>query len=257
MNFSFDADLLTGLFLALTRVGAFVVASPLLARLVPAPGRLAVATTLGLFLAEPVRSGPTIGDLAVLAAGNAAIGLVLGFLTGLLFELFGAAGALVDLTSGLSSSAFFDPSQGRQAAVFSRLFNLVGLALFYALGGVEVLVRGLATSVQAIPLDGRLGVSSDLADLTLRLTGRLLVLAAELALPLLSALFLSEVALGLAARLAPQANVFVLGLSVKLLLTFAVVSASLALFPGAVDSLFPSIADTFRDVLRGLAPQVP
>ncbi len=252
LDFALDADVLTGLLLSLTRMGAFVVASPFLARLVPAPGRMAVAVTLGLFFAAPVTATPTLFGLVALALGNAAVGVVLGFLTGALFQLFAAAGGLVDLTSGVSVAALIDPTRGEQAAVFSRLFNLVALALFFALGGVEVLVRGLALSLEAVPLDGAFGADRDLAQLAVRLTSQLLVLATELALPVLSALFLLEVVLGLGARLAPQANVFLLGLPAKLLLTLAVVTAALALFPGTLDALLTAMGETFVRALRGL-----
>lgn len=257
LDLDLAAGLLMGLLLALTRVAAFVVASPLLARLVPAPGRVAVTVALGFALAAPVEPAVSLPGLLVLATANAAVGLAVGWLTGVLFQLFAAAGGLVDLTSGISVSSLFDPTLGDQAAVYSRLFNQVALALFYVLGGVEALVRGLALSVEALPLDGAVDPQPALADVAVDLTSRLLVLAIELALPLLSALFLTEVVLGLAGRLAPQANVFLLGLPLKLLLALTVGGAVLALFPGAMDSLLAAIADTFRDALRGLMPAPP
>lgn len=252
LDLALDARDLVGLLLALTRVGGFVVASPLLARVVPLPGRLAVVVTVGLFLASPPAATPTLFELLALAAGNAVVGLVLGFLTGVLFQLFAVAGGLVDLTSGLAVAALFDPTRGEQAAVFARLFSLLALALFFALGGLQLLVRGLALSVAALPLDAGLAPGPGLADTALELTSRLLLLGTELALPVLAALFLVEVVLGLASRLAPQANVFLLGIPAKLLLTLAVVSSSLLLFPGVLDGLTRAIGDTFADALRAL-----
>jgi flagellar biosynthetic protein FliR len=69
----------------------------------------------------------------------------------------------------------------------------------------------------------------------------------------LAALFLGEVVLGLAARLAPQANVFILGLPAKLLITMTIVGATLLFFPEAMNTFERTLTDTFVDGLRGLS----
>jgi flagellar biosynthetic protein FliR len=77
-----------------------------------------------------------------------------------------------------------------------------------------------------------------------------MVAGLELAAPVLGALVLAEVVLALAARLAPQANVFLLGLSVKVALTIALLGAALALFPGtardAIDGAVRALGGTLR-----------
>src|SRR3546814_14535517 len=66
---------------------------------------------------------------------------------------------------------------------------------------------------------------------------RLGLAAIECAAPLLAALFLADVALGLLSRAAPEMHVFVLGLPVKLLLTLTLTGLALPLLPGAVSTL--------------------
>jgi flagellar biosynthetic protein FliR len=254
LHLSLDAAWATGLVLAITRVAAFVVASPLLARALPPVGRLGLALALGAFLATPVSAGLGLDQLLAAGVVNAALGVVLGFLTGLLFHLFAVAGSLVDLTSGLSAAVLFDPTRGEQISVFGRLFNLTALVILFLLDGFELIVRGLALSVEAVPLAGTLDPRAGLADLAVRLTGRLLLAGAELALPVLAALFLAEVVLGLAARFAPQANVFLLGMPLKILLALSLVSVALLLLPEAIHGLLETMRDTFVDALRVLTP---
>lgn len=252
---SLDAPAAAGTLLGLTRAGAFVVASPMLSRSIGPPGRLAITLALGWFLSTPVSASLDVPSLVGLAVVNVVIGLVLGHLTGVLFHLFASAGSLVDLSSGLASASMIDPTTGDQAAIFSRLFNMIALTLFAVLGGMHLVVRGLAASVRAIPLDGSIAPHSDLITVSVGLVSDLLVAALQLALPLLAALFVAEVVLGLAARFAPQANVFMLGLPAKLLITLVLGSAAFVLFPGVVDGFLAATGDTFRDVLRGLTPR--
>lgn len=254
LNLSLDAAWAAGLVLAMTRVAAFVVVSPWLSRAVPLPGRVTVVVALGLFFASPTEAPLTLAGLLGAGLANAAVGGVLGYLTGLVFHVFAVAGNLIDTISGLAVASVLDPTSGEQGAIFSQLFNLAGLALFFLAGGLELLVRGLALSIEAIALDGSLSPTSDLADLAVRHTGTLLLVAAELALPVLSALFLLELVLGIASRFAPQANVFLLGLPAKLLLTLVTAGVVLLLFPEALDGLLRIGRDTFVDALAGLRP---
>lgn len=252
LDLSIDAAWAAGLVLSITRLAAFAVASPFLSRSVPLPGRIATVLALGLFLATPMTGPLTVASLMGAAAVNAVVGAALGYLTGLVFHLFAVAGGLVDVVSGLSVAQVFDPSRGEQGAVFSRLFNLTGLAMFFVAGGLELLVRGMSLSVEVIALDGGLAGSPALLDLATRHTSRLMVVGAELALPVLSALFLTEVVLGVASRFAPQANVFLLGLPAKLFVTMSMVSVALLLFPEAMDGLLRISGDTFADSLQGM-----
>jgi flagellar biosynthetic protein FliR len=254
LQLSLDAAWAAGLVLAITRVAGFVVASPLLGRAIPPVGRLALILSLGAFLADPVPGTLGLGGLLVAGVVNAAVGMVLGYLTGLLFHLFAVAGSLIDLTSGLSVAMLFDPTQGQQVSVFGRLFNLTALTILFALDGFELVVRGLALSVEAIPLAGSLDPQAGLADLALRLTARLLVAGAELAMPVMAALFLAEVVLGVASRFAPQANVFLLGMPLKIFIALSLLSVVLLLFPEAASGLMQTMRDTFVDALHVLSP---
>lgn len=251
LQLAVDAGWTTGLLLGMIRVAAFVVVSPLLAHAMPALGRLVLTLALGLFLAVPI-PGLDLDVLVVAAFVNAVVGAVLGYLTGLIFHLFPVAGSLIDTMSGLSVAAIFDPSQGAQASVFNRLFMMTAVVIFFAIGGLRLVVEGLALSVEAVPLDGVVDPQAALPSLAVKLVGQLMVAGIELALPVIAALFLAELVLGLAARLAPQANVFLLGLPAKIFLALTLVSVSLLLYPELIDGAIGIARDTFRDALRGL-----
>jgi flagellar biosynthesis protein FliR len=252
IDLTIDAAWAAGLVLSITRVAAFVVASPLIGRVVPLPGRLGVTVALGFFFASPVAGDPSLEALMGAGVVNAVIGAALGFLTGMIIHVFGVAGGIIDMTSGLAAASIMDPTRGEQGAVFNRIFHMSGLALFYVAGGLALIVRGLALSVEAIPLDGGLAPSATLAGLATRLTGRIVLAGAELALPVIAALFITEVVLGLASRFAPQANVFLLGLPAKIFIALVMSSLAVMVFPEAMSGVMGIMEDTFVDGLRGL-----
>ena len=118
MDIVVDAAWVSGMLLASIRVGAFVVASPIFGKAIPATGRMALVLVLGYVFATPVEGSLDLGSLIVAAVTNVAVGGFVGFLTGLIFTLFTVAGGLLDFTSSLSSAQIFDPLTGSQNPVW-------------------------------------------------------------------------------------------------------------------------------------------
>jgi flagellar biosynthetic protein FliR len=252
MNIVIDAGWVIGVLLAIIRVAGFVVASPIFGKAIPATGRMALVLVLGYSFGEPVAGALDLPRLVGAAATNAAVGVVLGLLTGLIFYVFTVAGALIDFTSSLSSAQVFDPLTQSQNPVFGRFFNLGAIALFLVLGGDRLLIAGLGTSFEAIGLTGSITLNGAPAAIATDLVGRMMIAAVELAMPALAALFLVEVVLGIASRFAPQANVFLIGLPAKVVAALASVGAVLLLVPETMDGVFVIVQDTFRDALAGM-----
>ena len=251
LDFVVNADWVAGMLLASIRIAGFVVASPIF-KAFPATGRMVLVIVLGYSFAEPIAGS---GDIAVLLTGgftNAVIGLTLGFLTGIIFYLFTVGGALIDFTSSLSAASIFDPVSSDRVTIFGRIFNLMALAMFLLIGGDRMLVAGLGVSFDAVGITGTVSLAGGLADVALELMGRMMLGAIEMAMPALAALFIAEVVLGIAARFAPQSNVFLIGLPVKLFAALATISAVLLLVPETLDGVMGIMQDTFKTALLGM-----
>jgi flagellar biosynthetic protein FliR len=128
----------------------------------------------------------------------------------------------------------------------------MAMALFLVLGGDRLLASGLAVSFEAVAIDGTISLSGGLAEIGVTLLGRMMIAAIELAMPALAALFIAEVVLGIAARFAPQSNVFLIGLPVKIFAAMASVTAVLLLVPETMDGVLNIVQETFREALMGM-----
>lgn len=247
MTTSVDATWIAGLILALARTSAWVLSAPVLStRGLPSVGRLAVALSLSVFLAPTVAAGVTVPAEPVafgaLVVTQVLIGLLLGWVTGLVLAAFEVAGAAIDLTSGLAIASLIDPMTGNQAAVMSRYVNVVFVGLLFSSGGHRPLIAGFVRSFGAVPA-GIPDLDGGVASLVARAAGGLVLAAVEIAAPVLGALLLTEVALGLAARFAPHANVFMVGLPLKMLVTLAATGAMLVWLPSHLERLVSQAVD--------------
>jgi flagellar biosynthetic protein FliR len=253
MRLVLDTAWIAGLLLALCRTAGFAAASPLVARVLPPVGRVLFALAAAVFLAEPVPSEPTLPQLLGWASANVAVGLVLAFVSGIALWSFGVAGEALDVNSGFAVGRVLDPLGQHEVGVLARLFQMTAFALLLGAGGDRLLLTGLARSVDVLPLAGAPSMPSGIGDLVLAGISDLMLAGLELAAPALASLMLAEVALAVAARFAPQANVFLLGLPAKIALTLVLLGVVLATFPGAVQDALARALQAFGWTLRGLA----
>ena len=245
--------LVSGYLLAMIRAAAWVfVCPPFGNRSVPTMVKVGLAAALSLVVgprladqAVPLEVGPLL-SAAVL---QVAAGLALGFLGVLLFTTFSFAGGLIDLVSGYSVAQLFDPGNQAPVSIFGQFYAVLATTLLFAIDGHLLLVRGFITSFDAAPLTS-LSVDT-LAELITGDIALFFVAALEIAAPLLAALFLSEAALGLLSRAAPQMNIFALGLPVKILVTLTLAGLALPLLPDAVSGITNQIVRQGLSVVRG------
>lgn len=249
MGLLIDSQLVVGYLLALTRTIAWVMITPPFGtRMVPTRIKVGLAAALTLAVGAEVQGHAVpldAGSLLGAAAIQVAIGVTMGFIGVVVFAAVQAAGATLDLFGGFALAQVFDPQSNVQTSLFGRFYNVLAVTLLFAIGGHLLLVRGLLRSFDAVPATGfRAG---GVAHILTNDVGVLLLAGLEIAAPLLAALFLADVALGLLSRAAPEMHVFVLGLPVKILLTLTLTGLALPLLPGAVSSLADRIV---RDGLQ-------
>ena len=135
----------------------------------------------------------------------------------------------------------YDPMSGAGASVFGRLYQLVGTTVLFASGGHLILVRGFLRSFDAVPLSG---LTAGAAQMMTAQLGLFILAACEIAAPILAALFLAEVALGLLTRAAPQLNALQLGMPLKTLMALLLTGLALPLLPAMMPNML-------REIVRG------
>jgi flagellar biosynthesis protein FliR len=245
--------------LAVARLAPIVWLAPIFGgRLLPAPARITLVLGLALVLAPPAEGGQLQVGLALLGAlaVEALIGLSLGLLSSLPFELARAGGHLVDVARGASFAEVMAPGLADRATPIGDVLYLALLVALTAAGGDRLFILALADGFAALPpgapiaLAGGAAMAGSLLDATSALLSTALVLAAP---PVIVAL-LADVVLGVVGRVVPQLPLFFLGMPLKtvlglLLVAFALGPMLAALLQGAADT--PEIVVAMTDWLAG------
>ncbi len=227
--------------LALARASAWLAfAPPFSTSAIPAVVKFGLAAALAL--AVSAQFAGVAGTASLITASfigdvvaQVATGAALGFVTSIFMSVLSSAGALMDVSSGLSAAQSFNPLSGTVNPVTANTYTLLGTTLLFSTQGYLLVVKGFLTSFQAVGLTA--GPAGLLGPALVSEVGFFFLAAVEMAAPLIAAMFLAYVALGLLTRAAPQLNVMALGFGINIALGFVVVTACLPLLPGAVSTL--------------------
>jgi flagellar biosynthetic protein FliR len=232
-----------GFIFALVRTTSFMVlAPPFNNRSIPRRIKVGLAAGISLSLAPKLPADQVSLDASYLVTGvitQTLTGLALGMICMVLLQAVSLAGSLIDLFGGFTLSMAMDPFSQSQSSIFGRFYSLIGTTMLFAINGHLLLIKGFLTSFDAVPLGG-LGMQN-FSDYLLKEVGLLMLAACEIAGPLLAAYFLTEVALGMLSKAAPQMNIIQFGFPLKILLTLLMVGAALPIVPGALHTLIDEV----------------
>jgi flagellar biosynthesis protein FliR len=249
MSLGIDLAWITVVLLAGVRIGALFVLTPVFGAM-PMPPRLRVlfalllaatmVTALQVTSPAAASAARSVGALALAALAEAAIGAAMAFGLFAAFGAFQFAGKLLDIQIGFSLGTVFDPVTRMQAPLLGSLLNLLGVMVFFALDGHLLLMRGIAYSLTTMP-PGQLPSGWNIAAFANQF-GVMFLFGLTIAAPVVFALLLTDIGLGIASRTMPQLNIFTVGIPVKIVV-------GLLLFMATLNAMAPVMARVFGTVL--------
>lgn len=210
-----------------------------------------LAVTLALVPVLPpmpaVPAGSWIG-LSVLVQ-QILVGLLLGFALRIAFVAIDVAGDLIGLQMGLSFAVFYDPQNSAQTPVVAEFLGLLATLLFLAMNGHLLVLSTLAESFTLLPVSTAPFAAASLSAL-LAWAATMFAAGVLLALPLVAALLIANIAMGVLARVAPQMNLFAVGFPVTITAGFVVLMLTMPYFGAAMERLFDQSFAALRMVMR-------
>lgn len=218
--------------LVLARTGALVMTAPLIGSLaMPRQARAFLAVAMSLvvtpvYLGTSLPSVQSLPEYARLFANEVLVGLLLGLGLNILFSGIQVAGQIVSQMSGLSVSGVFNPSLEEDVSVFSHLFYFLMLAVFIAMGGHREMIDALLQTFTWSP-PGHAALGTSFIDVLVSVTTQSFALGIRAAAPLLIALLLATIVLGLVSRTLPQINIIAVGFGLNSLLTLGLLCLSI------------------------------
>jgi flagellar biosynthetic protein FliR len=217
--------------LVLARTSGLILTAPIFSSLgLPRQVRAYLAVAMSLLM-TPVYLGTSLppvehlGRYAHLLVNEVAVGLLLGMGMNILFSGIMVAGQIVSQMSGMSLADVFNPAFDENESVFSQLFYFLVLAVFVSVGGHRMMTDALLETFAWAP-PGHAMLGATFVEALTDIVTQSFVLGLRAAAPLLIALFLSTLVLGLVSRTLPQINIIAVGFGINSLLVLAMMMLS-------------------------------
>ena len=244
--------------LMLLRVSALIISSPIFGRRnIPNTMKIAfcVVVTYVIFAAEPASGAIRYNgvlEFAVLCIKELLFGLVIGYVTTLFFSLVQTAGQVMDMQMGFGMVNVFDVQSNISVPVTGTMLNVILLLTFFGVNGHLQLIYIVRSTVTNIPL-GEVTLNPELGLAALEVFALAFLLTVNVAMPLIAAGLLGEVAMGFIVRAIPQMNVFVVGIPIKMLLGFLILMLIIPVYVAFTDVIFRNMFSSIDKMLAGLA----
>ncbi len=232
-------------FLVFTRMMAVIIHIPNLGgQTIPNQVRIALGLLLSVLLVpwtplpETAESMPLL-SFAVSILEQIIIGTLIGYAAILTFGAVSIAGEVMGLGSGFSSDRIFNPAMEQSVTPMGQLFVVAAMMLFMIMDGHHIALFALQKSFTLLPINTPLPNFS--VETLLRVTAQLIVVGIQMAFPIYAALLIADISLGLISRVAPQVQVYFLGLPLK-------IGLSMFAFGVTITIMFPILRDIFSNI---------
>lgn len=202
------------------RIMAVFAADPFYSsRSMPIRVRAALAFMLALLLSPSLPAMPAVEPVSPLGimiiAQQILIGFSMGFAMRLVFTSVEFAGHLAGLQMGLGFASFYDPQNGANTAVMAQITSLLTILLFLAINGHLMVIETLARSFFVLPVEAK-PLNLKALKMLLDSGGQIFLIGLLLSLPVIGALLITNLSIGVMSRAAPQFNVFGIGFPLTL-----------------------------------------
>lgn len=183
------------------------------------------------------------------------VGFILGVVVYIVFTIFLFAGQLIDYQIGLTRATTMNPLTGTQDPATGTIMLLFVALIFVRIGGFNTILYTFIYSFEQIPIGeafliGNKGIANYVID-TIIISFEM---GARISMPIMGAILILDVALGILAKAAPQMHIFSVGMPLKLIFGLALFSVIVPIISQLYDYTFNESYKNILNMIDGMTP---
>ncbi|WP_293780285.1 flagellar biosynthetic protein FliR [uncultured Oxalicibacterium sp.] len=242
----------------LTRILGLIAVAPLFGNVsVPARVKLGLGILLALVIAPTVPEIPALDPMSwqglIILLQQLVIGLAMGFAMRIVFAGVEMAGEITGMTMGLGFASFFDPQTRARSSAISQFLALLTMMIYLATNLHLVVLSTLAQSFELLPISSSVFSNNGFYQVA-SWGGRIFSAGVQLSLPIVAALLITNTALGILTRAAPQLNIFGIGFPITIGVGFLMIAAVLPYLMHPVINLLQEGITAMSRITTAFAP---
>ena len=257
VQYSFSLENFENFILILVRVSCFVYIAPFYGMSnVPNQVKIGLSAMIALLVSgfadvSQVEYTGLIG-YAVIVLKEGITGLLIGLAANVCNSIILLAGNMIDMEIGLSMATEYDPMNNTQVNITGQLYNYLLLLLLIATDMHHYILRAVVDSYKLIPVNGQVFQWDHLFQSFLTYMTDLVVIAFRIILPIFAVMMILNCILGIMAKVAPQMNMFAIGMQMKILIGFLIMFLTIRLLPSISNFVFKEMKKLIVSFIEGM-----
>lgn len=213
---------------------------------------IGIACALAVFTANPyVPLGySTFLEYTIILLKELIVGITIGFMSNVTLSIINAAGQFIDREIGFSMVSDFDPGMNTEITITAEFYNMLVMLIMLCSNMHYFILSALSDSFQLIPLGNVTIDTGALYDTMVQYIADYFIISVRIALPVMIATMLLNVVLGVLAKTAPQMNMFVIGMQLKIFVGFAVLFVTIGFLPNITQYIYKEMQTVVTDVMK-------
>lgn len=191
-------------------------------------------------------------EYAGLVVIESVVGILLGAMASFCVQIIQFAGKLVDMDIGISMAQIMDPTTKVQVGIMGNFYYYMLMLLLIVSGLHQYLVAAIIETYNVIPIGGvKFGMS--VYTTVLNFVSDYFVIGFRIELPIFAATLLLNCILAIIARVAPQMNMFVVGMQLKIFVGIFVILFTIVMLPSVSNFIYNEIQTVMASLVRGMS----
>lgn len=258
INYTFSLDTFEYFLMILVRVATFVYIAPFFG-MTNTPNRVKVGfsafVAIILFqVLQPKEALEYSGviEFAIIVLKEGITGLLIGFAANICNSIIVFSGKVIDMEIGLAMANMYDPTTRTQSGLTGTMYNYFIMMLLIVTDMHHYILRALIDTYQIIPVNGAVfDWQHLLGSMTMFMTD-LMVIGFRIVLPVFACSMILSCILGIMAKVAPQMNMFAVGMQIKVLLGLGIMFLTIVLLPSISNFIFTEMKRMIVSVIEGM-----
>jgi flagellar biosynthetic protein FliR len=253
----FTVEYLEFIILVFIRIASLMITAPFFnSSMIPRKAKLAMSFFFSLVAVNMLDFSALqyngIAGYAAMVLQEAITGAMIGFSAGMCMYILNFSGHMIDMEIGFSMAQEFDPATNVQSTISANLFSQLFLILFILSDMHYFVIDAVYDSYQLIPIGGA-NLSANFVEIMGTYIADYFVIGFRIILPIFSCILVINVVLGILAKVAPQMNMFVIGMQLKVFIGLFLLFMLMGFLPNIVDFLFQEMQELTKMFMNALA----
>ncbi len=243
VTYSLSLETLEYFLVILIRVASFFFTAPFFGmQNVPRKVKIGLSMVISLLLYQALPIEPlgyeNVWGYAAIIVKEAVVGIVIGLMANICTNIISFAGRIIDMEIGLSMASAFDPVTRENTTITGTLYNYLILMMLIVSNMHHYIIRAFSDAYRLIPINYPDLHFDRIYQVFVQYLVDSIVIGFRIVLPFFCATLLLNVVLGILAKVAPQMNMFAVGIQMKVLVGLTIMFVTVSLLPAISDFIF-------------------